>query len=184
MKNQNAPVAWSELDQTQSLDRVGTSNKRDRRGYSVLKRLIKLTRSRSFPLQLSGYTSVIICVASPPLIRWLGVHQCKTSWKLHLSGKFRYLKYWLSAKQGLFSLIPEKNVDTSFAVNLARFFRIPVLYYIDNHIQNRCSKSYRKIHGKTTFLESLFNKAAGLRPVILFKRHFSTGVFLWILKNF
>ena len=184
MKNQNAPVAWSKLDQTQSLDRIGTSNKRDRRGYSVLKRLIKLTRSRSFPLQLSGYTSVIICVASPPLIRWLGVHQCKTSWKLHLSGKFQYLKYWLSAKQGLFSLIPEKNVDMSFAVNLARFFRTPVLYYIDNHIQNRCSKSYRKIHGKTTLLESLFNKAAGLRPVILFKRHFSTGVFLWILKNF
>ena len=184
MKNQNARVAWSELDQTQSLDRIGTSNKRDRRGYSVLKRLIKLTRSRSFPLQLSGYTSVIICVASPPLIRWLGVHQCKTSWKLHLSGKFQYLKYWLSAKQGLFSLIPEKNVDMSFAVNLARFFRTPVLYYIDNHIQNRCSKSYRKIHGKTTLLESLFNKAAGLRPVILFKRHFSTGVFLWILKNF
>ena len=184
MKNQNAHVARSELDQTQSLDRIGTSNKRDRRGYSVLKRLIKLTRSRSFPLQLSGYTSVIICVASPPLIRWLGVHQCKTSWKLHLSGKFQYLKYWLSAKQGLFSLIPEKNVDMSFAVNLARFFRTPVLYYIDNHIQNRCSKSYRKIHGKTTLLESLFNKAAGLRPVILFKRHFSTGVFLWILKNF
>ena len=184
MKNQNAHVAWSELDQTQSLDRIGTSNKRDRRGYSVLKRLIKLTRSRSFPLQLSGYTSVIICVASPPLIRWLGVHQCKTSWKRHLSGKFQYLKYWLSAKQGLFSLIPEKNVDMSFAVNLARFFRTPVLYYIDNHIQNRCSKSYRKIHGKTTLLESLFNKAAGLRPVILFKRHFSTGVFLWILKNF
>ena len=184
MKNQNVPVAWSKLDQTQSLDQIGTSNKRDRRGYSVLKRLIKLTRSRSFPLQLSGYTSVIICVASPPLIRWLGVHQCKTSWKLHLSGKFQYLKYWLSAKQGLFSLIPEKNVDMSFAVNLARFFRTPVLYYIDNHIQNRCSKSYRKIHGKTTLLESLFNKAAGLRPVILFKRHFSTGVFLWILKNF
>ena len=178
MKNQNAHVAWSEIDQTQSLDRIGTSYKRDRRGYSVLKRLIKLTRFRSFPLQLSGYTSVIICVASPPF---------KTNWKLHLSGKVQYLKYWLkvnSAKQGLFSLIPERAVDMSFPVNLARFFRTPVLYYIDNHIQNRCSKSYRKIHGKTTLLESLFNKAAGLRPVILFKRHFSTGVFLWILKNF
>ena len=178
MKNQNAHVAWSEIDQTQSLDRIGTSYKRDRRGYSVLKRLIKLTRFRSFPLQLSGYTSVIICVASPPF---------KTNWKLHLSGKVQYLKYWLkvnSAKQGLFSLIPERAVDMSFAVNLARFFRTPVLYYIDNHIQNRCSKNYRKIRGKIPLLESLFNKAAGLRPVILLKRHFSTGVFLWILKNF
>ena len=187
MKNQSAHVAWSEIDQTQSLDRIGTSYKRDRRGYNVLKRLIKLTRFRSFPLQLSGYTSIIICVESPPLIRWLGVHQCKTSWKLHLSGKVQYLKYWLkvnSAKQGLFSLTPERAVDMSFAVNLARFFRTPVLYYIDNHIQNRCSKNYRKIHGKIPLLESLFNKAAGLRPVILLKRHFSTGVFLWILKNF
>ena len=87
-------------------------------------------------------------------------------------------------KQGLFSLIPEAAVHMNFAVNLARFCRTPVLYYIDNHIQNRCSKKYRKIHWKTPFLESLFNKAAGLKPAILLKRHFSTGVFLWILKIF
>ena len=56
----------------------------------------------------------------------------------------------------------------NFAANLARFFRTPIFYYIDNHIQNRC---------KTTLLESLFNKAADLRPAILLKRQFSTGVF-------
>ena len=83
-----------------------------------------------------------------------------------------------SGKQGLFSLIPEAAVHMNFAVNLARFCRTPVLYYIDNHIQKRCSKKYRKIHWKTPFLESLFNKAAGLKPAILLKRHFSTGVFL------
>ena len=82
------------------------------------------------------------------------------------------------AKQGLFSLIPETAIHMSFAVNLARFFRTPILYYIDNHIQNRCSKKSRKIHGKTPLLESLFNKAAGLMPAILLKRYFSTGVFL------
>ena len=82
------------------------------------------------------------------------------------------------ARQGLFSLIPEADVLMNFAVNLAIFFRTPILYYIDNHIQNRCSKKSRKIHGKTPLLESLFNKAAGLRPAILLKRHFSTGVFL------
>ena len=183
MKNQSAHVAWSEIDQTQSLNRIGTSYKRDRRGYSLLKRLIKLTRFRSFPLQLSGYTSIIICVESPPLIRWLRAHQCKTSWKLHLSGKVQYLKYWLKVNL-VFSLIPERAIDMSFAMNLARFFRTLVLYYIDNHIQNRCSKNYHKIHGKIPLLESLFNKVAGLSPVILLKRHFSTGVFLWILKNF
>ena len=82
------------------------------------------------------------------------------------------------AKQVLFSLIPETAVHMSFAVNLARFFRTPILYYIDNHIQNRCSKKSRKIHEETPSLESLCNKAVGFRPAILLKRHFSTGVFL------
>ena len=39
-------------------------------------------------------------------------------------------------KQGLFSLIPEAAVHINFAVNLAKFFRTPILYYIDNLIQN------------------------------------------------
>ena len=72
----------------------------------------------------------------------------------------------------------EAAVYITFAVNLARLFRTPILYYIDNHVQNRCSKKSRKIHGKAPFLESLFNKAAGLRPAILLKRHVSTGVCL------
>ena len=75
----------------------------------------------------------------------------------------------------------------NFAVNLARFFRnfrTPTLYDIDNNIQNRCSEKSRKSHGKTNSLESLCNKAADLRPAILLKRHFSTGVFMRILKNF
>ena len=38
------------------------------------------------------------------------------------------------AKQGLFSLIPEAAVHINFAVNLARFFRTPILYYVDNNI--------------------------------------------------
>ena len=33
-------------------------------------------------------------------------------------------------------------------------------------------------------MEFLCNKAAGLRLAILLKRHFGTGVFLWILTNF
>ena len=81
------------------------------------------------------------------------------------------------AKQGLFSQITEAAVYINFAVNLARFFRTPLLYYIDNHIQNRGSKKSRKIHGKTPLLASLFNKAASLRPAILLKRNFSTGAF-------
>ena len=27
---------------------------------------------------------------------WLGVHQCKIIWRLHLSGRTEYLKYWLT----------------------------------------------------------------------------------------
>ena len=111
---------------------------------------------------------------------WLDVHQCKISGKLHLRGKAQYLKYWLTvtilqpAKQALFSRIPEATVHINFSVNLARFFRTPIFYYIDNRIQNRCSKKFSKIHGKTPLLESLFNKVSGLRPAILLKRHFST----------
>ena len=75
----------------------------------------------------------------------------------------------LPAKQGLFLLIPAAAVHMNFAVNLARYFRTPILYDIDNHIQNRRSKKSCKIHGKTPSLESLFNKAAGLRLAILLK---------------
>ena len=81
------------------------------------------------------------------------------------------------ARQGLFSLIPEADVLMNFAVNLAIFFRTPILYYIDNHIQNRCSKKSRKTHGKTPLLEILFNKAAGLRPAILLKKTFQHTCF-------
>lgn len=37
---------------------------------------------------------------------------------------------------------------------------------------------------ETRVLESLFNKDAGLRPANLLKMDTSTGVFLWILRNF
>ena len=49
---------------------------------------------------------------------------------------------------------------------------------IDDHIQNSCSQKSRKLHGKTPLMESVLNKAVGLRPAILLKRHFNTGVFL------
>ena len=52
------------------------------------------------------------------------------------------------AKQGLFSLIPEAAVHINFAVNLARFFRTPILYYIDNHIQIGVPKDLAKFMGK------------------------------------
>ena len=58
------------------------------------------------------------------------------------------------AKQGLLSLIPEAAVHINFVVNLARLFRIPILDYIDNPTQNRCSKKSREIHGKKPLLES------------------------------
>ena len=68
-------------------------------------------------------------------------------------------------------------------MNLERFFKTPILYGVDNRIQSRRSKKSRKIQGKAPLLESLFNKAAGVRPAILLTRHFSEGVSLKILKN-
>ena len=92
-------------------------------------------------------------------------------------------KFAAGVKQGLFSLTPEAAVHMNSTVNFARVFRRTNINY---HIKNRCSKKSRKIHGKIPLLESLFNKAAGLRPVISLKRHFSTGVsceFWKISKN-
>ena len=68
------------------------------RGYSISKRLVKITKFQGLPLQLpiARSTSVIICVESSVVIHWLGVHQCKMIWRLHLSGKTQYLKYWFT----------------------------------------------------------------------------------------
>ena len=41
-----------------------------------------------FPLAgvwISRYTSAITCIALSTLIRWLGAHQCKISFKLYLN---------------------------------------------------------------------------------------------------
>ena len=165
-----------------------------RRGYSISKRLVELTRFESFLLQLSEHQDIpllsFVRVASSTLILcgWVfmsarSVENCISVEGLNtlntdLSYFCKTSKNLQPAKQGLFSLIPEAAVHINFAVNLARFFRTPTLYYIDNHVKNRCSKKSRKICGKTPLLESLFNKAAGLRPAILLKRRFSTGVFL------
>ena len=69
-------------------------------GYSISKRLVKMTRFQCFPLQLPGYQDipVIIFVASSTLIHvvWVLIRACRISWKLHLTGKTQFLKYWLT----------------------------------------------------------------------------------------
>ena len=53
-----------------------------------------------FPLAaawISRSTSIMICVELSTLTHWLGAYQCKISWRLHLSGKTQYLKYWLTS---------------------------------------------------------------------------------------
>ena len=82
--------------------------KRDSETYSDIQAWIQRFKEVSqidwvqkFPLiavWTSRYTSVIIfacCVINFNTL-WLDVHQCKISWKLHLSGKAQYLKYWLT----------------------------------------------------------------------------------------
>ena len=54
-----------------------------------------------FPLAvawISRYTSVIIFVTSSTLIHvvWVLIRACRISWKLHLTGKTQFLKYWLT----------------------------------------------------------------------------------------
>ena len=122
----------------------------------------------------------------------MGVHQCKNTWKLHVTGNAQYLKHWLkfnSAKHQkncsrlnkVYSHLYQQQPFTWILPWVLRdFLEQFFLYYINNQ-QNSCSKKSRKFHGKTPLLESLFNKATCLRPVILLKSHFSTAVFLWIL---
>ena len=83
-----------------------------------------------------------------------------------------------AGKQGRFSLIPEVAVNMNFAMNFVSFLEHLFCITYNNHMQNKCSKKPCKIHWKTYVLESFFNKAAGLRPATLLKRHFSTGAFL------
>ena len=52
-----------------------------RRGYSIQKRLVELTRYSVSPsgVCISRYTSVITCAALSTLVRWMGAHHCKVS---------------------------------------------------------------------------------------------------------
>ena len=59
-----------------------------------------------------------------------------------------------SAKQGLFSVIPEAAVHSNFTVNLARCFRTPIRAPRDNRLQIKCSKKSRQIDWKTPVLGS------------------------------
>ena len=148
-----------------------------RRGYNISKRLVKLTKFKNFPLQLSEHQDIrllsFVRVASSTLIRcgwvfisarsvknWISVERFNTL-NTDLQPLLQNIKNLQPAKQGLFSLIPEATIHINFAAFLASSFRTPILYYIDNHIQNRCSKKSHKTHGKTLVL--LFNKASGLQ---------------------
>ena len=51
-------------------------------------------------------------------------------------------------------------------------------------IKKTILKNFRNIHMKTSVLESLFNKVAGLKPVTLLKSDSNTGVILRVLRNF
>ena len=53
-------------------------------------------------------------------------------------------------------------------------------------LRKRCSKKFRKFHRKSSALESLFNKVAGLKALlkILLKRDSNTGVSCEICKIF
>ena len=59
-----------------------------RRGYSISRRIVKLTRFKSFPLQRSGHQDIPVIICACCVINfntlWLSVHQCKISSRLHL----------------------------------------------------------------------------------------------------
>ena len=95
---------------------------------------------QKFPLTAvwtSRYTSVINCVASSTLIRWLGVHQWKIGWKLHLSGKAPYLKYWLTVNSAKHQKFCSRLNKVFCHLNLARLLRATILYTAISKISRR-----------------------------------------------
>ena len=114
-----------------------------RRGYSISNRLVKLTRFKNFPLQLSEHQDIpllsFVRVASSTLIRcgWVfisarPVKNCISVERLNNLNadlpsllqniKNKQKKKMQLAKQGLSSLIPGAAVHVNFALNLAIFF--------------------------------------------------------------
>ena len=124
-----------------------------RRGYSISKRLVRLNRFKSFPLQLSGHQDIpllsFVRVASSTLIRcgwvfisarsvenYIPVERLNTL-NTDLQSLLQKIKKSAAGETRPILTNTRSSRPVNFAVNLARFFRTPMLYYIDNHIQNR-----------------------------------------------
>ena len=156
-----------------------------RGGYSVLKRLVKLPSFQCFPLQLSGYQYI-------PSLSFLLRHQL---WYIsaRLVGKCISLERHNILNTDLQSILQNINKFAAGQANTiltntrsicsCEFCREFCEIFWTTYFVNKCSKTSRKIHGKTPVLKSLFNKAAGLRLTTILKRHFSIGVFLWIFQG-
>ena len=94
--------------------------------------------------------------------------------------KFRKLRKSKSKKIYIRRRPPKFWVQSIFNYNLQqnlRFLQLSSRYYLLRQKQppevfckHRCSQKFLKIHRKTPVLESLFNKASGLWPAILFKK--------------
>ena len=105
---------------------------------------------------ISRSTSVIICVVLWMLSTFVGclsvLDQLKTAsqWEDSVSQILIYSQFCKIsinlqlAKQGLFSLIPEAVIYMNFAMNIARFFRTPILYNMIfvNHIRVQFNRSW------------------------------------------
>ena len=92
-----------------------------------------------FPLAdvcISKYTSVITCITLPTLVRWLGAHQFKISWKLHPN---------------------TSNTDLQ-ARPILKYQKQPFRYVI----QNRCSKNLAKFKEKRLCWSLVSNRPATL----------------------
>ena len=117
-----------------------------------------------FPLAgvwISRYTSIVTCIALSTLVCWLGAHQCKISWKLHLNTSNTDLQTMM------------QNID-KFAARQTR----PILTNTrsSRNIHQRCS--LRKgvlinfaIFTRKHLCQSLFfNEVTGLCPATLLKK--------------
>ena len=115
---------------------------------------------------ISKYTSIINCIVLSTLVRWLGVHQCKISWKLHTNTSNTDLQTMM------------KNID-KFAARKTR----PIVANTRNshsHMLHKIGilKNPTKFKKKHLCRSLVFNQ-----PATFWKGNSVTVVFLLVLRN-
>ena len=97
------------------------------------------------------------------------------NWRVHFTANAIKKINWLTKF---------KVLSTLEAKHLIHQLNEALMIFIFRSNQWRCSEKFRKFHRKTTVLESLFNKVAGLKACNFIEKRAQYRCSLWNLQNF